>query len=672
MKSNYKILIFYVVLIGVILISTAALFGGQPGENIIYSDIDRLFYEQQVKAFEIDSGDRLTILTHDNRTVTFALRDLGLFMSQFGETIETQFREGIIESYNIAEPVEIPWWISLMPYAIVIILFIVFWFFVAGQVGGGKGGKIGNFGKARAKLGSDEKKKVLFKDVAGADEEKAELQEVVEFLKDPAKFSKLGAHIPHGVLLVGPPGTGKTLLAKAVAGEAGVPFYSISGSDFVEMYVGVGASRVRDLFDTAKKNPASIIFIDEIDAVGRHRGAGLGGGHDEREQTLNQLLVEMDGFGGNDGVIVMAATNRPDILDPALLRPGRFDRQITVNYPDIKGREDILKVHAEGKPFEENVDLGTVAKTTVGFTGADLANLLNEAALLAARKGKSLIGMNDIEEATIKVLVGPQKKSKIVSEKEKRLTAYHEAGHAIVTKLLQPDTPVHQISIIPAGRAGGYTLSLPLEDKSYQSRSDMENEIVSLLGGRVAEKLILGDISTGASNDIQRATGIARNMVTRYGMSDTLGPIVYGSEHNSDEVFLGRDFNTSRNYSEDTATTIDNEIKRIVTTAYDTAMKLLSEHIDKLHFLAEFLMKNEVMDEAQFNAAMDGDPTIEELEAMAAEKRKKSEEENEARAKADEEERIRREAEEKAKAENVEGHGDDHSGDDTYPPIIKD
>ena len=672
MKSNYKILIFYVVLIGVILISTAALFGGQPGESVIYSDIDQLFFEQQVKAFEIDSSDRLTILTHDNRTVTFALRDLGLFMEQFGETIETQFREGIIESYNIAEPVEIPWWISLMPYAIVIILFIVFWFFVAGQVGGGKGGKIGNFGKARAKLGSDEKKKVLFKDVAGADEEKAELQEVVEFLKDPAKFSKLGAHIPHGVLLVGPPGTGKTLLAKAVAGEAGVPFYSISGSDFVEMYVGVGASRVRDLFDTTKKNPASIIFIDEIDAVGRHRGAGLGGGHDEREQTLNQLLVEMDGFGGNDGVIVMAATNRPDILDPALLRPGRFDRQITVNYPDIKGREDILKVHAEGKPFEENVDLGTVAKTTVGFTGADLANLLNEAALLAARKGKSLIGMNDIEEATIKVLVGPQKKSKIVSEKEKRLTAYHEAGHAIVTKLLQPDTPVHQISIIPAGRAGGYTLSLPLEDKSYQSRSDMENEIVSLLGGRVAEKLILGDISTGASNDIQRATGIARNMVTRYGMSDTLGPIVYGSEHNSDEVFLGRDFNTSRNYSEDTATTIDNEIKRIVTTAYDTAMKLLSEHIDKLHFLAEFLMKNEVMDEAQFNAAMDGDPTIEELEAMAAEKRRKSEEENEARAKADEEERIRREAEEKAKAENAEENGDDHSGDDTYPPIIKD
>ncbi|MBQ8508898.1 MAG: ATP-dependent zinc metalloprotease FtsH [Clostridia bacterium] len=667
MKSNYKILIFYVVLIGVILVATAALFGNTPGEQVIYSDIDTLFYEQQVRAFEIDSNDRLTILTKDNRTITFALRDYEMFLNQFGDIIEEQYRAGIIESYNIAEPVEIPWWVSLLPYAIVIILFIVFWFFIVNQFTGtgGKGGKINSFGKARAKLGSDEKKKVFFKDVAGADEEKAELQEVVEFLKDPAKFSKLGAHIPHGVLLVGPPGTGKTLLAKAVAGEAGVPFYSISGSDFVEMYVGVGASRVRDLFDTAKKNPASIIFIDEIDAVGRHRGAGLGGGHDEREQTLNQLLVEMDGFGGNDGVIVMAATNRPDILDPALLRPGRFDRQITVNYPDIKGREDILKVHAEGKPFEEDVDLRTLAKTTVGFTGADLANLLNEAALLAARKGKSLIGMNDLEEATIKVLVGPQKKSKIISEKEKRLTAYHEAGHAIVTKYLQPDTPVHQISIIPSGRAGGYTLSLPLEDKSYQSKNDMENEIVSLLGGRVAEKLIIGDISTGASNDIQRATGIARNMVTRYGMSDLLGPIVYGSEHNSDEVFLGRDFNTTRNYSEDTATLIDNEIKRLVETAYETAMKILRENMEKLHFIAGFLIKNEVMDEVQFNAAMDGNPTVEELEELVAEKKRKSEEENRLKAQKDEEERQRREAEEAEKAKH------DKRGDDDDLPRMK-
>ncbi len=676
MKSNFKILIFYAVLIAVILIATATLFGTQPGDEVIYSEIYEDFYEENVKWFEIDSSNALTYETKASKlangesapgiTKTFKLRDLDLFMEQFGAMIDKQLVSDAIEYYDIAEPKEIPWWISFMPYIILVVLGIAFWVFMINQTTGGKGGKIANFGKARAKLGADEKKKVLFKDVAGADEEKAELQEVVEFLRDPAKFTKLGAHIPHGVLLVGPPGTGKTLLAKAVAGEAGVPFYSISGSDFVEMYVGVGASRVRDLFDTAKKNPASIIFIDEIDAVGRHRGAGLGGGHDEREQTLNQLLVEMDGFGGNEGVIVMAATNRPDILDPALLRPGRFDRQITVNYPDMKGREEILAVHAKGKPFEEDVDLKILAKTTVGFTGADLENLLNEAALLAARKAKSLIGMEDLEEATIKVLVGPHKKSKVVSEKEKKLTAYHEAGHAIVTKLLQPETPVHQISIIPAGRAGGYTLSLPLEDKSYESKNEMENEIVSLLGGRVAEKLILGDISTGASNDIQRATRIARNMVTRYGMSDVLGPIVYGSEHSSDEVFLGRDFNTTRDYSEGTATVIDNEIKRLVTTAYDTAMELLNKNIDKLHFIAEFLMKHEVMDEEQFNAAMDG-ASMEVLEEMAAEKKRKSDEANEKRAKANEEERIRIEAEKIARGE-AKPNG---TPDDDFPPKMK-
>lgn len=669
MKKNYKILIFYVVLIGVILVSTATLFGTNPGEEIMYSDIDRLFYEQQVKEFEIDSDNKLTIVTKDDSVLTFKLRSLGLFIDQFGDTVTEQFREGIIKEYNIAEPQEIAWWISLMPYAIIIIIFVVLWFFVINQVSG-KGGKIANFGKAKAKLGSDEKKKVFFKDVAGADEEKEELQEVVEFLKAPTKFTKLGAHIPHGVLLVGPPGTGKTLLAKAVAGEAGVPFYSISGSDFVEMYVGVGASRVRDLFDTAKKNPASIIFIDEIDAVGRHRGAGLGGGHDEREQTLNQLLVEMDGFGGNDGVIVMAATNRPDILDPALLRPGRFDRQITVNYPDVKGREEILKVHAKGKPFEESVDLATVAKTTVGFTGADLENLLNEAALLAARKNKSLIGMGDLEEAMIKVVVGPNKKSKVVNDKDKRITAYHEAGHAIVMKLLQPNTNVHQISIIPAGRAAGYTLPLPIEDRSHMSKSDMENEIVSLLGGRVAEKLIIGDICTGASNDIQRATGIARNMVTRYGMSDILGPIVYGSEHNSDEVFLGRDFNTSRNYSEDTATLIDNEIKRIINEAYNTAMGVLSENVDKLHFIAEFLMKNEIMDEEQFNAAMEGNPTIADLEELAAKKKQKSESEN--RTKAEENEAAAREARAKEGMESEDTEKDDSDSSDDDAPTLKD
>ncbi len=661
MKSNYKILIFYIVLIGVILDSAGGLFGAQPGEPMLSSDIQHLFDNEMVSEFEIDSDNKLTIVDKDNNVWTFKLRSLELFTEQYLDTVADQYERGIIKSYNIAEPIEIPWWISLMPYAIIIIVFIVFWFFIMNQVGG-KGGKVANFGKARAKLGSDEKKKVFFKDVAGADEEKEELKEVVEFLKAPAKFTKLGAHIPHGVLLVGPPGTGKTLLAKAVAGEAGVPFYSISGSDFVEMYVGVGASRVRDLFDTAKKSPASIVFIDEIDAVGRHRGAGLGGGHDEREQTLNQLLVEMDGFGSHSGIIVIAATNRPDILDPALLRPGRFDRQITVHYPDIKGREEILKVHAKGKPFEDSVDLATVAKTTVGFTGADLENLLNEAALLAARRNKSLIGMNDLEEAMIKVIVGPNKKSKVVNDEDKRITAYHEAGHAIVMKLLQPNEVVHQISIIPAGRAAGYTLPLPIKDRSHLSKSDMENEIVSLLGGRVAEKLIIGDICTGASNDIQRATGIARNMVTKYGMSDALGPIVYGSEHENDEVFLGRDFNTSRNYSEDTATLIDNEIKRIVNGAYDKAMEILSTNVDKLHFIAEFLMKNEVMDEDQFKAAMEGNPTIEELEEMTAEKKRKSESEN--RVKAEENEAKAKEAEEKTESEKDKN--------DSEEPKIKD
>ncbi|MBQ2735407.1 MAG: ATP-dependent zinc metalloprotease FtsH, partial [Clostridia bacterium] len=482
-----------------------------------------------------------------------------------------------------------------------------------------------------------------------------------------AYFTKLGAKIPHGVLLVGPPGTGKTLIAKAVAGEAGVPFYSISGSDFVEMYVGVGASRVRDLFDTARKNPAAIIFIDEIDAVGRHRGAGLGGGHDEREQTLNQILVEMDGFGSSDGVIVMAATNRPDILDPALLRPGRFDRQITMNPPDVKGREEILKVHSKNKPFEENVDLSVIAKTTVGFTGAELANLLNEAALLAARKGKHLIGMIDLEEAMIKVIVGPAKKSKVISEAERKLTAYHEAGHAIATWVCQPDEPVHQISIIPSGRAGGYTLSLPKEDKSYMSRKMMENEIVVLLGGRVAEAIILGDISTGASNDIQRASTIARNMVTKYGMSDKLGPILYGSESSSDEVFLGRDFNHTKNYSEETASVIDSEVKSIVTAAYDRAKSILEQHIDKLHFIAEYLMKNEIMEEDQFVRAMsEYGVTLEELEAMVAEKRRRSDEENRRRAAHLAE--LEREREEERRRADEKANNPDSQFDDKNPP----
>ena len=470
---------------------------------------------------------------------------------------------------------------------------------------------------------------MLFRDVAGADEEKEELVEVVEFLKDPQKFTKLGARIPHGVLLVGPPGTGKTLLAKAVAGEAGVPFYSISGSDFVEMYVGVGASRVRDLFDTARKSPAAIIFIDEIDAVGRHRGAGLGGGHDEREQTLNQLLVEMDGFGSHDGIIVMAATNRPDILDPALLRPGRFDRQVTVNYPDIKGREEILKVHARNKPLEAGVDFHKIAQSTVGFTGADLANLLNEAALHAAKKGKALIGMEDIEESYMKVLLGPQKKSRVRTEKDNRLTAYHEAGHAVVTYYCKHSDPVKHITIIPAGNAGGVTIRVPLEDQMVSTKGEMIDDIRISLGGRIAEELILDDISTGASSDIQKATQVARNMVTRYGMSDRMGPILYGSEHTSDEVFLGRDFSSGKDYSEETAAAIDEEVRSIVETAYADAKKMLADHIDKLHFVAQYLLKHESMDGDQFAAAMQDGATEEELDAIAAQKAEQSRLDNE-------------------------------------------
>ncbi len=627
MKNNMKILLFYGILIAVILTVSALILSDPAADPLEYSDIIQMFKNEEVTKFQISNTDEIKLYTKDNQVLTYTLRDYSKFMDMYGELIDSQVESGIIESYDIEPPVNMPWWFMFIPYIVVILIFVFFWFFMMNQAGG-RGGKINSFGKSRARIITDDKNKVTFNDVAGADEEKEELKEIVDFLKDPQKFTKLGAKIPHGVLLVGPPGTGKTLLAKAVAGEAGVPFFSISGSDFVEMYVGVGASRVRDLFDTARKHPASIIFIDEIDAVGRHRGAGLGGGHDEREQTLNQLLVEMDGFGSHTGIIVIAATNRPDILDPALLRPGRFDRQVTVDYPDTRGRHAILKVHAKNKPLEEDVDLEVVAKTTVGFTGADLANVLNEAALLAARRGKHLIGMNDIEDATIKCMVGPQKTSKVISEKEKKLTAFHEAGHAVVTKFIQPDFPVHQISIIASGRAGGYTLSLPVEDRSYMSMSDMQNEIVTLLGGRVAEAIVLGDISTGASNDIQRATNIARNMVTKYGMSDLLGPIVYGSDHGNDEVFLGRDFSNSKNYSESTASSIDNEIKRIISAAYDKAKAVLEEHRDKLDYIAEFLIKYETMDEGQFNAAMEGNPTFEELEEMKSEKRKKSELEN--------------------------------------------
>ena len=510
---------------------------------------------------------------------------------------------------------------EFLPILVTGILFVVVWIFIMKKMGGGLGGKEMNFGKAKIKNTNDEKRKTTFEDVAGADEEKEELEEIVEFLKAPDKYNKLGARIPKGVLLVGPPGTGKTLLARAVAGEAGVPFFSISGSDFVEMFVGVGASRVRDLFEQAKKNSPCIIFIDEIDAVGRQRGAGLGGGHDEREQTLNQLLVEMDGFGANEGVILIAATNRPDVLDPALMRPGRFDRQVIVSYPDINGREAILKVHARKKPLAPDVKLKTIAKTTAGFTGADLENLLNEAALLAARKNKKAITMEEIEEATIKVVVGAEKKTRVMSDKEKKLTAYHEAGHAICFHELATPDPVHEISIIPRGMAGGYTMPLPSEDKSYNSRTEMLEDIVVCLGGRVAEAIILDDISTGASNDIEKATKTARDMVTKYGMTKELGCICYGKDNSA--VFLGRDMGHTQDYSERTAAKIDELILEIVNNAYDRAETILKDNIDKLHEVAAYLIKHEKMGGEDFEAVMNG-TYVEPVEAEDAE----SEEDN--------------------------------------------
>lgn len=639
-KGNLKTVFLYLILIAIIVFVIVQLMENYQKDKLYYSDIIHYFKEDMVKEFEIDNNNKLVIILTNKQEKTHTLRSLELFHRDVQEYLT---KNKNLERYDYTPPKQIPIWIALIPYVLVIAVFVVLVLFVTRQQA--KGGGAHSFGKAKVKLGSQEKNRVYFKDVAGAEEEKEELAEVVEFLRDPSKFTKLGARIPHGILLVGPPGTGKTLLAKAVAGEAGVPFYSISGSDFVEMYVGVGAARVRDLFETAKKSPASIIFIDEIDAVGRHRGAGLGGGHDEREQTLNQLLVEMDGFGSNDGVIVIAATNRPDILDPALLRPGRFDRQVTVNYPDINGREEILKVHARGKPFEADVDFKKVAQETVGFTGADLSNLLNEAALLSARKGKSLIGMIDIEESFIKVIAGPQKKSAKITPEEKKKTAYHEAGHAILAHMLPTCDPVRQISIIPAGRALGYTISHPLEDKYSVYKQELKEEISMLLGGRVAEKIIFSDISGGASNDLQRATAIAKKMVTKLGMSD-LGSVVYGSEHSNDEVFLGRDFNSIRDFSEETAAKIDNEIKRIIDEAFALAKKILTENIEKLHFIANYLITHEVMDDAQFAHAMDTpNPTFEELEAINEEKRQRSEEENRKKRERDEADRKRREKE---------------------------
>ena len=570
--------------------------GGSEVKKISYGELVDYFNKEQITAFELE-GTKLTCELKDGGKAVHELLSLGLFEENIMPMVLEQQKAGIIKNYDFSEGFTVPWWVGYLPSLLLIGMVILFFVMSSRQM---NGGKAPGFARARVKTGADQKEKKTFLDVAGADEEKEELVEIVDFLKNPRKYMELGARIPKGVLLVGPPGTGKTLLAKAVAGEAGVPFFSISGSDFVELYVGVGASRVRDLFDEAKKNNPCIIFIDEIDAVGRRRGAGLGGGHDEREQTLNQLLVEMDGFGANAGIIVIAATNRADILDPALLRPGRFDRQVYVGRPDQKGREEILKVHARGKKFAADVNFENIAKGTIGFTGADIENLLNEAALLAARRNKAEIGQSEIEESIMKVVAGPEKKSRKVVEKERRLTAFHEAGHAVVARFLETADPVHEISIVPRGRAGGYTLHLPQEDLSYATKNVMFEEIVSLLGGRVSEKLYLDDISTGASNDIQRASGIAREMVTKYGMSDKIGPILYGSESN--EVFLGRDFATQRDYSEHVAAMIDEEIKAIIDSAYAKAEEILKEHEAEVRATAEALLEKDRLSGEEFAA----------------------------------------------------------------------
>ncbi len=592
-------------LIIVILFSIASiLFNGNGGEKITYAEVVRQIEQQNVEKYVIDGGQLMMQLrrprANGEQFIQFDLSDPQTradFRNDVGELLREQRSKGIITDDDRISQKESPWWVMFLPYIIVFIIIGLMWYFMYSKADGGAS-KAMRFGKARTKLGSDEKTKVTFADVAGAEEEKLELAEIVDFLKDPKKFTEIGARIPKGVLLVGPPGTGKTYIAKAVAGEAGVPFLSISGSDFVELYVGVGASRVRDLFEQAKKVSPAIIFIDEIDAVGRHRGAGYGGGHDEREQTLNQLLVEMDGFGNNEGVIIIAATNRPDILDPALMRPGRFDRQVYVGLPDMRDREKVLEIHARKKKLKPDVSLKTVAKSTSGFTPADLENLLNESALLAARKGEGAISMEDIEKSMLKIIAGPAKKNRVRNKKENELVAYHEAGHAVAMKFLPTQDPVHHISIIPRGMANGYTISLPREDVYTKSKTAMEEEIVSLLGGRVAEKLVINDISTGASNDIERASQIARDMVIKYGMSERLGPISYTSGH--DEVFLGRDLAEKKAYSEEVAGIIDEEVKSIIETAYNNCIKILTDNMDKLREVAEFLLENETMEEEDF------------------------------------------------------------------------
>ena len=639
-KKKVRNLLLYLGIPILIIIITAAVLSTNKSTSPKTSELEQYFVQDMVDSFNIDYGSGQIEITlkegmspikstdSDSQSATTATQPAteqqktqsNSKKSKIvvkGQLADIQrFLDDIKPYYNPASTDEIPHNLTratdnsilmeMIPTLIIMIILIVAWVLIMKKMGGGGlGGKEMSFGKAKIKNTNDEKRKTTFDDVAGADEEKEELAEVVEFLKAPEKYNKLGARIPKGVRLVGPPGTGKTLLARAVAGEAGVPFFSISGSDFVEMFVGVGASRVRDLFDQAKKNSPCIIFIDEIDAVGRQRGAGLGGGNDEREQTLNQLLVEMDGFGANEGVILIAATNRPDVLDPALMRPGRFDRQVVVSYPDVNGREAILRVHARKKPLAPDVNLKTIAKTTAGFTGADLENLLNEAALLAARKDKKAITMDEIKEATVKVVVGAEKKSKVMSEKEKKLTAYHEAGHAILFDKLETQDPVHEISIIPTGMAGGYTMPLPSEDKSYNSRRGMYEDIVVSLGGRVAEELIMDDISTGASNDIEKATKTARAMVTKYGMTKELGCVCYGTDNNS--VFLGRDMGSrTQDYSEATAAKIDQLVLDMVNRAYGDATKILSDNMDKLHDIAKYLIKHEKMGSEDFTAVMNG------------------------------------------------------------------
>ena len=599
MKKYSSATIWIIGLLLFFAIATFMLDGSSVSNRMVYSDFQQKWINDQVESVNVNS-DKMTIevTTRDeNKYTVYAPSSMIEFLNE-------QYPKDDIKIEYVA-PSNSSIWVSLLPTIMIIILFVVFIFFFTQQSqGGGSSGRgVMNFGKSKAKMVIPDSKRVTFDDVAGADEEKAELEEIVDFLKQPARYVEMGARIPKGVLLVGPPGTGKTLLAKAIAGEAGVPFFSISGSDFVEMFVGVGASRVRDLFEQAKKNSPSLIFIDEIDAVGRQRGAGLGGGHDEREQTLNQLLVEMDGFGANEGIIMIAATNRPDILDPALLRPGRFDRQIMVGRPDRKGREAVLEVHTKKKPLDTNVSLEVLAKRTPGFSGADLENLANEAALLAVRKNKKKIGMDEFEEAITRVIAGPEKKSRTISEHDRKLTAYHEAGHAVVMKCLKNSDPVHEISIIPRGMAGGYTMHLPTEDRAYTSKEKLLDEMVGLLGGRVAEKLILGDISTGAKNDIDRASSIARAMVMEYGMSDKIGTISYGSDNN--EVFLGRDLGRGRNFSEEVGAMIDKEIKSLISNAYNTAEELLKKNVNKLHAVASTLLEKEKIDGKEFEEIFD-------------------------------------------------------------------